>query len=115
MSESDLQISTQDKKNHTTVKLAGQIDAKAAPNLNHKLQELINQGKTKLILDMGGVDYISSAGIGTFLAITKAVKGQGGQMILAGVIEEVQDVFDLLKIDQVFTFAPSVAEAEKKL
>lgn len=111
MAESSLKIQSEKKGTATVIKLSGQIDASTAPNLSAELKKQVAGGNAKLVCDMAGVDYISSAGIGTLLAGLKDAKSGKGDLRLAGLTSEVKDVFDLLKFSALFSMTGSVPEA----
>ena len=73
----------------------GSIDAVTAPELSEHLQNLVNQGQNRLVVDMAGVDYISSAGLRVFLGIVKETRGAGGDIRLAAMQTPVQKVLKL--------------------
>ena len=78
----------------TTVK--GRVDSATAPELQAALEKLINEGNYKLVLDMTGVDFISSAGLWVLVTIQKKCKRfNRGELVLAGLSERVNAAFDL--------------------
>ncbi|MCB1323777.1 MAG: STAS domain-containing protein [Spirochaetales bacterium] len=111
MSDSSLSIQKQESGGVTIVKVAGKLDAKTAPGLNNELKGLIAVGKVKLVIDMSGVSYIASAGVGTLKANLVAAKKASGDLRLAGLTSEVRDVLDVLGFTKLFVVTPSVADA----
>lgn len=107
----DLQISSQSSGGVTILKLSGKLDAQSAPAANDQLKGLIASGKSKIILDLDGLSYISSAGLGILNANQADARKAGGMIRLACVKPQVKDVFDLLKFTLLFPMFASVQEA----
>jgi anti-sigma B factor antagonist len=79
--------------------------------LETAMRELMSQGKTRFIFDMGALDYIDSSGIGTVVSCLTDVKRAGGELRLAGVNARLRRLFQLTGVDALVTMFPSVAEA----
>ena len=75
--------------------LQGRIDASNAADIEEKALALVSGGSCKLVKDLSGVEYISSAGLRVLMAVLKAAKGNGGDLRLAGVQENVAKVLEL--------------------
>ena len=91
------------KKNveNTTVEIVGRLDTTTAPSLEKTLKE--DMGETKnLILDLKGLEYISSAGLRVLLSAQKKMK-QIGSMKLRNVCEEVMEVFEITGFVDILT------------
>ena len=76
-----------------TVTPEGRIDTITAPELEKKLCEILD-GVSELVLDMAGVEYVSSAGLRVILKVQKQMTRQG-KMKLIGVNENVMEVFEI--------------------
>ena len=77
----------------TVVELGGRLDTTTAPALDKTISEDIAEN-TSLVLDLKGLEYISSAGLRVLLAAQKKLK-KNGSMKLKNVCEEVMDVFEM--------------------
>lgn len=82
-----------EKKNGATLALTGRLDTVTAPELEKAVAELLPQTDS-LVLDLGSLEYISSAGLRVLLKAYKALVAKGG-LKLTGVQEAVRDVFDI--------------------
>jgi anti-anti-sigma factor len=67
------------------------------------------------ILDLGGVPYMDSAGMGAIMNYYVHCQNRGVRLIVAGVSSRVMELFKLTRVDTLMTFAPSVEEAEAGL
>ena len=83
------------KKNNqeTIIEIVGRLDTITAPALDKTINEDIGDTKN-LVLDVKGMEYISSAGLRVLLAAQKIMQ-QIGSMKLTGVCEEVLEVFEM--------------------
>ena len=79
----------------TVLTLNGSIDAITAPEITEFIQAQIAKGNTKLVADLSGVDYTSSAGLRVLLGAIKDTRSQSGDLRLAGIQPDVQKVLTL--------------------
>ena len=81
------------------LKLRGLIDSGTSQLLEDKFRELVSSKSVRLVVDLQGVDYISSAGWGIFVGEIKGVRERDGDIKLAGMVPGVREVFDLLEFN----------------
>jgi len=81
------------------LRLGGVIDSGTSQFLEDKFNELVSQDKVKIIVDLKGVRYISSAGWGIFVGEIKGIRKRGGDIKLAGMHPDVREVFELLEFN----------------
>jgi anti-anti-sigma factor len=79
----------------TVLILKGSIDAITAPKITEFIQAHIAKGNIKLVADLTGVDYTSSAGLRVLLGAIKETRARSGDLRLAGVQPDVQKVLNL--------------------
>lgn len=91
--------------------LTGELDAHTAPDFEAALQACLNDGDSRLVADGSGLDYVSSAGLGVFMAFVEPAREAGGDLKIAALPERVFEVFDLLGFPTVFDVAPTVEAA----
>lgn len=77
------------------IRASGSIDALTAPDLGDAIEAEIQHGNHRLVIDLAGADYISSAGLRSLLGGVKSARREGGDLRLAGPNEEVMKVLDL--------------------
>lgn len=75
--------------------LKGSIDAMTAPKITGFIQGQVAKGNIKLVADLEGVDYTSSAGLRVLLGAIKDTRSQGGDLRLVGVQPDVLKVLSL--------------------
>jgi len=96
-----------------SVELQGSIDTETAPRLNEELNELIDERTKAVILDMGGVNYISSAGIAAVLGAKKALKEKSASFAMTNVQPQIKKVLDVMKILPMIDIFEDMPEADK--
>lgn len=89
------------------------LDAAVAPELKELVSELVNRGRTQLLLDFDLVEFMDSSGLGSVVSALKTV-GTGDMVVccLHGIVEE---VFKLTRMDRVFTIRESREDGLDKL
>jgi len=105
-----VQVQVTSENNLQIVKILGRIDAITSPELEKELMELINQGATRLILDLGEVPYISSAGLRVILMAAQKLYGTGS-VAIAETKPEVQEILEMTGFDTIMPIYKSVEEA----
>lgn len=90
-----MELSLKDSGPVTVVTIVGSIDGLTAGGLQSALEGQIREGKTRLVVDLGAVDYTSSAGLRTLLAVMKEARRAGGDFRLAAVKPDVNRVLEL--------------------
>lgn len=80
----------------------GTLDAHTAPRFEALVQECLDTGQVRLVVDCSGIDYISSAGLGVFMGFVDEIRDAGGDLRMSGLAGEVAEVFDLLGFSSIF-------------
>lgn len=81
--------------------LSGTIETTNASGLEDTLERIINNKCFRIVVDLGGVTYISSAGWGIFISEIKRIRRNGGDIKLAAMTPEVREVFELLEFNSI--------------
>jgi anti-sigma B factor antagonist len=103
----DLSLSTYDEGDHKVVKVGGEIDVYTAPKLREQLIDLVSSGAYHLIVDMEGVDFLDSTGLGVLVGGLKRVRAHEGTLRLVCT----HKIFRITGLTKVFPIHASVAEA----
>lgn len=86
---------------YSVVRVDGVIDTLTATELEEVLERLLKRQHYKIILDLAGVDYISSAGWGIFISRIKEIRDNQGDIKLANMVPNVFEIYELLEFDNV--------------
>lgn len=106
-----MNVETRELKHVSIVTVSGRVDSATAPEMEQALQYLIDGGRCHLTLDLGAVEYMSSAGLRVLVAQHKSAKKCGGRLALANPSLRVKEVLDLAGLTPVFEIYPDVVEA----
>jgi anti-sigma B factor antagonist len=82
--------------------------------LERALDSLLKQGRFYLVVDLGNVDYISSAGWGIFISEIKSIRENNGDLKLVRMVPDVYEIFELLEFHHILDVYDSVDEAINK-
>lgn len=83
--------------------------------IRETVRELVDQGKTKIVLNLGEVDYIDSSGMGELVKTHTTVRNQGGQLRLANLSKRVNDLLQMTRLSSVFDIEPDEASAIRSM
>lgn len=95
------------------IHIMGQIDSTTGPDLNKQLTAAIDAGNSHLVLDLGDVPYISSAGLRVLCIALRAVRASGrhGDLCLTSLSKTVAHAFRISGFNQVFSIYDTIPEA----
>lgn len=97
-----MEIQKRKENNTVVVAVKGRLDALTAPELEKDLLETIAGGEKRLLMDLSGLHYISSAGLRTLLVLAKKLKAQEGEVLFTGLKGPVDDVFKISGFYSIF-------------
>jgi len=107
-----LQIVEKDMNGVTVLELFGRVTLGDESNqLRTKIKDLLGQGKKRLVLDLGNVSYIDSAGLGTLVAGYTSAQSQGASIKLANLTKKFSEQLNITKLVTVFDVYNSVPGA----
>lgn len=112
-----IQVSTQtagSQNQISIIKVGGYIDTTTSSEVERALNNLLKQGRYQIIIDLGNVDYISSAGWGIFISEIKAIRENNGDLKLVNMIPDVYEIFELLEFHHILDVYDSVQAAVNK-
>jgi anti-anti-sigma factor len=107
----NLNIERTEFSGHVVLTVSGRMDAENADQFQEKCQDCIAEGRTSLVVDLGGLAYISSMGLRSFLSVGKALQGKGGALRLCCLKGLVKQVFEITGLMQAFLVYETVESA----
>ncbi len=93
--------------------LDGSITTTTSEQFNQAVQNHLDQGHTKIILDCRRVDYITSFGLGSLVALQSRLKKRGGEVKLAGLYGLAADTIRLVGLDKLLNIYPDMEFARE--
>lgn len=97
---------------HTVVEVTGEIDVASAPVLRDRLLALLNRGAESLVIDLRGVTFVDSTGVGSLLRVFHRQSLLGGSMHFVADQPAVLRVFDVMALTRRLHVTASVADVD---
>ena len=107
----ELSVVTRREGVRTVISVTGEIDVYTAPTLRERLNELVADGEYHLVVDMAGVDFLDSTGLGVLVGGLKRVRSYDGTLSLVCSQEKILKVFRITGLTKVFPIHATLAEA----
>jgi len=96
-------------------KIKGYLDAHTVLQFDVEVEKVLDQEAKYLVFDLSELQYISSSGIGSLMGVTQKLNKEGGDLVLTKLSQKVDNIFDLLGFNKIFTIAASNEEAIEML
>ncbi len=107
----DLTLESREEGDRTVVAVGGEIDVYTAPKLREQLVDLVNDGRYHLVVDMEGVEFLDSTGLGVLVGGLKRVRAHDGSLRLVCTQERILKIFRITGLTKVFPIHDTVSEA----
>jgi anti-sigma B factor antagonist len=111
MVETNLLIDTQDRGEWSVVAARGEVDLYTAPSLKEELVSLVDRGRTRIAVDLSGVEFLDSTGLGVLIGGLKRCREGDGVLVLIGPRAPVQKVLSVTGLDTVFPIHQRLEQA----
>lgn len=110
----EFSTSVKDQGSVNIIYLKGFLDAHTAPSLENTFSGLVDKGKYQIVVNFKDLTYISSAGLGVFMAFIEKVRDNGGDIKLSAMNDKVFNIFDLLGFPFLYEIFKTEEEAVQK-
>jgi anti-sigma B factor antagonist len=107
----DLTLATREIDGRTIVAVGGEIDVYTAPKLRDKITELVAAGTYDLVIDMEGVEFLDSTGLGVLVGGLKKVRAHDGTLQLVLTQDRLLKIFRITGLAKVFVIHDSADAA----
>lgn len=111
---SDFKVLTREEPPVSVLEVKGYLDAHTAPELESAIDRLVKEKKYNIIVNCRDLTYISSAGLGVFMAYIEEVRKNQGDIKLSNMSSKIYNVFDLLGFPLLYDIFKDESEAVKK-
>ena len=91
-----------DNGEETTLEIDGTLDAVTAPDLRNVVDQLVNEKRQTVTLELASLRLIDSSGVGVIVSLFKRVRAYGGQVKIQNLRDQPRAIFRLLRLDRVF-------------
>jgi anti-sigma B factor antagonist len=107
----DLGFEVDHRGGYAVLAVRGEVDVYTAPRLRERLIELVSQGSHQVVVDLEGVDFLDSTGLGVLVGGLKRLRSHDGDMILVCTQPRILKVFEITGLTKVFSIHDSVESA----
>jgi anti-sigma B factor antagonist len=105
----DLNVSERDEC--AVLAVTGELDVATAPQLRQEAVRLTTLGQSRIVIDLSGVDFLDSTGLGVIVGVLKRARTHGGDLVVAGAEDHVRKVFDITRISDVVAMYDTADDA----
>jgi anti-sigma B factor antagonist len=105
----DLDLEESQRGEHHVLSVGGEIDVYTAPTLRERLDEVLNQGTRSLCIDLTGVQFLDSTGLGVLVGTMKKIGSEGSLVIVCN-RPHILKVFEITGLAKVFDIRSSIDE-----
>jgi anti-sigma B factor antagonist len=95
----------------SVVAVTGELELGTAPRLRQQVVSLIGGGRSHLVIDLSGVDFVDSVGLGVVVGALKRARTHGGDVLITGAEPRVRALFEITRLDEIIGLYPDVAGA----
>lgn len=110
----DFNVSSREDGEISVVKVEGYLDAHTAPDLENEFNKMIERKRYKIVVNFSELNYISSAGLGVFMAYVETMREENGDIKFSNLKDDVYSIFDLLGFPVLYEFYKDEEEAIEK-
>lgn len=110
----DFNVTSREEGSVNVIELKGYLDAHTAPELETEFNRLIDDDNFKIVVNFTDLKYISSAGLGVFMAYVETMRENSGDIKFSNLKEDVFNIFDLLGFPVLYEFFSDEKEAIDK-
>lgn len=106
-----MEVSVKQVNGISVMRLEGNLDTNTAPQAQEQIDQLIDGGSTKVLINFEKLNYISSAGLRVLLTTSKKLKASSGDLKICGLNKTVQEVFDISGFSSILSVVSTEEEA----
>jgi len=107
----DLGLDVEERDGFAVLSVRGEVDVYTAPRFRERLIELVGEGKHHIIVDLEGVDFLDSTGLGVLVGGLKRLRSHDGDLFLVCTQSRILKVFEITGLTKVFSIFGSVDAA----
>jgi anti-sigma B factor antagonist len=107
----DLGLQVSERDGRVVLHVTGEIDVATAPRLRERTVALVAQGQRHLVIDLDGVDFLDSTGLGVLVGTLKRLRSQDGTLALVCSRPSILKVFEITELTKIFDMHPSIDAA----
>jgi anti-sigma B factor antagonist len=106
-----MDIKCDERETATCLTVAGKLDLMNAVEVKEMVKALLERDRTKIHIDMSGVDFINSSGLGAMVSMLKEIRMRQGRLTLSNLAPYIVEIFEITQLSNVFEIYNTVEEA----
>jgi anti-sigma B factor antagonist len=106
-----MEVTVKEVNEVNVMSFEGNLDTNTAPQAQTQIDELIDGGSSKILINFDNLNYISSAGLRVLLATAKKLKATSGDLKICGLNKTVQEVFDISGFSSILSVVATEEDA----
>jgi anti-sigma B factor antagonist len=107
----ELAVQLAEQDGWIVARASGDLDLTTAPRLREQLVQVVMDGRPRIVLDLEGVDFIDSTGLGVLVGVLKRTRSQGGDLRLVSQRNGLRRILELTTLDRALPLAASIDDA----
>src|SRR5205085_9044125 len=107
----ELGLDVTERNGYAVLAVFGEVDVYTAPHFRERLIELVSEGKHRMIVDLEGVEFLDSTGLGVLVGGLKRLRSHDGDLLLVCTQGRILKVFEITGLTKVFAIHDSVDDA----
>lgn len=107
----ELTLSSREVGDRTVIEVGGEVDVYTAPKLDAEITSIVGSGKSHIIVDLSGVEFLDSTGLGVLVKGLKHAKEAGGSLAVVATSDRIIKVFRITGLDSAIPLHDSVDSA----
>lgn len=104
----DLELEETERDGWTVLSVRGEVDVYSAPRLRERLVELVGRGARRIVVDLDGVEFLDSTGLGVLVGGLKRVRSHDGDLAVVCSQPRILKVFEITRLTEVFGIRESI-------
>jgi len=106
-----MDFNLRDAGNVTVAELNGRLDMNNGNKLKETIKELLKDGKSQIHINLAGVDFVNSSGLGALVSIMKEIRLHRGRLTMSDLVEYVREIFEITQLSHIFEIFQTEQEA----
>lgn len=107
----DLGLDVKERNGWSVLSVQGEVDVYTAPQFREQLIQLVDQGQRSILVDLEGVEFLDSTGLGVLVGGLKRVRSHNGDLSLVCTQHRILKVFEITGLTKVFSIYDNVDAA----
>jgi anti-sigma B factor antagonist len=106
-----MEINVEQRDSLVVLSPSGDVDLSSSKDLQQAVRQTMNKKPARVVVDLAGVPYMDSSGVATLVEAMQIARKQSTELVLACMQAKVRSIFEIARLDRVFTIVDAVEDA----